>query len=61
MRDSASRRAFAEEVISLSLAQGFPLWLRLGRAVHVAALVADGDAAALSGVADGIAFAGLCG
>jgi predicted ATPase len=44
-------------VVALSEAQGFPLWLGLGRAYHAAARVLAGDLAALPEMMDGLALA----
>src|SRR5262249_3341526 len=46
-RDHAQQVERAEELIALSEAQGFPLWLGLGRAWHAAARLSAGDVGAL--------------
>jgi adenylate cyclase len=56
-RDASAQRERAAEVIALSEAQGFPLWLALGRAYHGAACVVAGDFGALSDIMDGMALA----
>jgi class 3 adenylate cyclase/predicted ATPase len=56
-RDIAAQRQRATEVVALSEAQGFPLWLGHGRALHAAARVLTGDPAALPELMDGIALA----
>jgi class 3 adenylate cyclase/tetratricopeptide (TPR) repeat protein len=56
-RDVAAQRERATEVVALSEAQGFPLWLGLGRAYHAAARVLAGDLAALPEIMDGLALA----
>ncbi len=44
-------------MIALSEAQGFPLWLGLGRAFHAAARVMAGDLGALPEIMEGLALA----
>jgi predicted ATPase len=44
-------------VIALSEAQGFPLYLGLGRAMHAMARVTDGEPGALAEIMDGLALA----
>jgi len=56
-RDTAAQRERAAEMIALSEAQGFPLWLGLGRAFHAAARVMAGDPAALPEIMEGVALA----
>ena len=56
-RDSAAQRERAAEVIALREAQGFPLWLGLGRAFHAGARVTQGDPRALSEIMEGLALA----
>jgi predicted ATPase len=60
-RDVAAVRARAAEVVALREAQGFPLWLGLGRMLHAAAGVVAGDATGLSEVTDGLALAAQTG
>ena len=60
-RDAERQRRRAAQVIALSETQGFPLWLGLGRAFHDAAAITAGDAAALSGILDGISLVGQTG
>jgi len=60
-RDHARQAERAEEVIALSEAQGFPLWLGLGRAWHAAARLTAGDFGALDEIAGGLALAGETG
>jgi tetratricopeptide (TPR) repeat protein len=60
-RDLASQRALADEAIALSKAQGFPLWLGLGRAILAGAAIQAGDAEALAALTDGLALAGSTG
>jgi hypothetical protein len=56
-RDVAAQRERAAEMIAVSEAEGFPLWLGLGKAFHAAARVAEGESGA---VADLIAGIMLC-
>jgi len=56
-RDGAAQRERAAEVIALSEAQGFPLWLGVGRVWHAAARVTAGDPAALPEILDAMALA----
>jgi class 3 adenylate cyclase/tetratricopeptide (TPR) repeat protein len=56
-QDLAAQRERAAEVISLSEAQGFPVWLGLGRAYHAAARVMQGDPYALPEIMEGLALA----
>jgi class 3 adenylate cyclase/predicted ATPase len=56
-RDVAAQRERATEVVTLSEAQGFPLWLGVGRAFHAAARVMAGDFGALLETMDGLALA----
>jgi predicted ATPase len=56
-RDIAAQREYAAEVIAVSGAQRFPLWLGLGRAYLAAARVMQGDAEALPEMVDGLALA----
>ena len=56
-RDVAAQRERATELVALSEAQGFPLFLGLGRAFHAAARVIAGDRAALPPeIRDGLAL-----
>ena len=56
-RDIAAQRERAAELITLSEAQGFPLWLGLGRAYDAVARVTGGEPEALSEMMDGVALA----
>lgn len=56
-RDIVTVRERATEVVALSEAQSFPLWLGLGRALHAAARVLAGDPAALPEILDGLTLA----
>jgi class 3 adenylate cyclase/predicted ATPase len=60
-RDGAAQRERAAQLIALSKAQGFPLWLGLGRAFHAAPGVTDGDYAALTEIMEGFALAAKTG
>jgi len=60
-RDLAAQRERATEGIALSEAQGFPLWLGVGRVFHGAARVLAGEPAALPEILDGLALAGETG
>jgi hypothetical protein len=60
-RDHERQGERAEELIALSEAQGFPLWLGLGRAWHAAARLSAGDLGALDELAGGLALAGETG
>jgi class 3 adenylate cyclase/tetratricopeptide (TPR) repeat protein len=56
-RDAAAQCERAAEVIALSEAQGFPLWLGAGRAYHAAARVMAGDPCALPEIMEALALA----
>ena len=56
-RDAAAQRERAAEVVALSEAQGFPLWLGVGRAFHGAARVGAGNRGALPEIMEGLALA----
>jgi len=56
-RDVAAVRERATEVIALSEAQGFPLWLGLSRVLHAWAGILAGNAGALPEIMDGLALA----
>jgi predicted ATPase len=56
-RDATAQRERAAEVIALSAAQGFPVWLGVGRALHGAARVMQGDPSALGEIMEGLALA----
>jgi predicted ATPase len=56
-RDVTARRARAAETIALSQAQGFPLWLGVGRAFDAAARVAGGEPGAVADLGAGLALA----
>jgi predicted ATPase len=60
-RDVTAQRERAADVIALSETQNFPLWLGVGRVFHGAARVMDGDASALSEIAEGLAGAAATG
>src|SRR5262245_47335354 len=60
-RDVAAQRERASEVVALSQTQGFPLWLGVGRALHAAARVTQGDPSALAEILDGMALAAATG
>ncbi len=55
-RDVAAQRERAAEVITLSEAQGFPIWLGLGRAWNAAACVAAGETGAVADLLAGVAL-----
>jgi predicted ATPase len=48
-------------VIALSDAQGFPLWLGVGRAFHAAARVTEGDLGALPDIVEGFSLSAQTG
>ena len=56
-RDHGPQLERATEVIALSEAQGFPLYVGLGRAYHAMARVMNGDPGALAEIMDGLALA----
>jgi class 3 adenylate cyclase/tetratricopeptide (TPR) repeat protein len=56
-RDPGLQRECAMEAIALSEAQGFPVYLGLGRAMHAMARVTDGEPGALADIMDGLALA----
>jgi len=56
-RDVAAQRERATEAIAFSEAQGFPMWLGVGRAWHAAARVMAGDFGALPEILAGMALA----
>jgi predicted ATPase len=56
-RDVAAQSERAAEVIALSGAQGFPLWLGLGRAWHAGARVTQGGPATVAEMKEGLALA----
>ena len=60
-RDVAAVRERAAEVVALSEALGFPLWLGLGRVLRAAAGVVAGDASRLPEIAEGLALAAQTG
>src|SRR5262245_7859908 len=60
-RCAGAQRERAAEVIALSEAQGFPLWLGLGRAFHAAAASPTVISAALPEIGDGLAHAAVMG
>jgi predicted ATPase len=61
-RDLAAVRDTAAEVIPLSEAQGFPLWLGAGRVLHrVALAIAAADATAIPEIMQGMALAASTG
>lgn len=60
-RDVEAQRERTTEVIALSDTQGFPFWLGLGRALHAAARVDAGDAAALPEILPALAIVGETG
>jgi len=55
-RDITAQCERAGEVIALSEAQGFPLWLGVGRAFHAAARVAAGETGAAADLLTGLAL-----
>jgi predicted ATPase len=55
-RDIAAQRERAGEIIALSEAHGFPLWLGLGRTFHAAARIAAGEPGAVADVLAGLAL-----
>src|SRR6185295_13107796 len=55
-RDVAAHLDRAAELIALSQAQSFPLWLGLGRVYHAAARVTQGDPSALAEIMEGLAL-----
>src|SRR5262249_46731130 len=57
-RDHARQAERTEELIALSEAQSFPLWLGLRRGGHAAARLSGGDVGALDEIAGGLALAG---
>lgn len=56
-RGAGAQRERAADVIALSEAQGFPLWLGLGRAFHAAAVSPAVISAALPEIMEGLALA----
>ena len=56
-RDATAQRECAAEVIALSEAHGFPMFLGLGRTYHAAARVAAGEPEAIADLLAGIALA----
>ena len=59
--DHLQQQARGAEVIALSEALSFPLWLGVGHALRGAARVAGGDAAGLAEVVEGLTLAGETG
>jgi class 3 adenylate cyclase/tetratricopeptide (TPR) repeat protein len=55
-RDVTAQRERAAETIALSEAQGFPIWLAVGRTFHAAARVAAGEPEAVADVLAGLAL-----
>jgi predicted ATPase len=55
-RDPGAQRECATEVIALSEAKGFPLYVGLGRAMHAIARVMDGEPGALPEIMEGLAL-----
>jgi hypothetical protein len=55
--DPGPQRECARELTALSEAQGFPLYVGLGRAMHAMARVTDGEPGALAEIMDGLALA----
>jgi hypothetical protein len=56
-RDATAQRQRAAETIALSEAQGFPLWLALGRTFEAAARAVGGEPGAVADVLAGLALA----
>jgi class 3 adenylate cyclase/tetratricopeptide (TPR) repeat protein len=56
-RDATAQRERAQEVIALCNANGFPLWLGIGRVNHAAARVGDGETEAVADLLAGMALA----